>query len=72
MKIFILDGDHIEQALTVPDDRFLFIKTKDGKLYHLDGEDCKMWQAQSAYSNLGKNHQMLFASQDDIKIPVEI
>lgn len=40
-KILILNGDNVQQISEVDDERFLFIKTKSGQIYHMDLSDEK-------------------------------
>lgn len=54
-KILILNGDNVQQISEVDDERFLFIKTKSGQIYHMDLSDEKMYCV--PFGQLGKGHQ---------------
>lgn len=58
-KIWILNGDNVELELNVQKDRFVFLKTEDGRVYHVDLADGNMYRAKEDLSNLGEAHREL-------------
>ena len=61
-RLLVLDADTPELDIEVSKDRFVFLKTNQGKIYHCDLTDGKMWEAQPDLMNLGEAHRKLFKS----------
>ena len=56
-RIVVFDHDTPLLDTEIPDQRFIFIKTKSGKIYHIDCTDEVMWQANEEGLNLGEGHR---------------
>lgn len=58
-KILILDGDTQETEMDVKDERFVFLLTKSGRVYHIDLSDENMFRSVENLENLGPAHRKL-------------
>lgn len=56
-RLLVLDADTPELDIEVSKDRFVFLKTDDGRIWHCDLTDGNMWQARPDMKNLGEGHQ---------------